>query len=520
MNTLHNFGLSQYPSSSGSGANGQQQHQQQQQQLQQQQQPGGTNSLQLPISSAAVAQGMPSFHLNASSSVSPVPNPSEFPYTPQQLIVSPTTPTTGLCYGDAYTLSASATPMAASSHNTPLQQPKQPHHLGLVNTPLYHSYSYQPASQATTPFQQQPTQKQQQQQQQLPSIMLSGNTIAPISSSYQLDSFQQAVGPGPSSAAANTTQSKPRAPRNKSKFKRFRNAFIYFVNDQRNKVDEETKKLKNREFLQLMSSRWKKMPEEERRPYIDMAEEDKKRFENDVKKYGKYESRQRRYTKGRSHGKAAETAGHHGTTPYSVPDSANAASAYTSASSTVTANSINNSLMYQQSGGGVDGVGSIGYGVMNSTQTGANMPISPFYANLSPIPSSAAMAAAATASANWPGGMRYVDLASGNAAAGFQQQPHQANSLLSPANTMMQRNSNSSMESANDINDIQASLTPDYQWSRVNNAQQAAYAGLSGAVSDLTAVSAAQANANAAVYYNGDGYQQMPQQQQQHQQTA
>ncbi|KAJ2537517.1 hypothetical protein EV175_006698, partial [Coemansia sp. RSA 1933] len=96
---------------------------------------------------------------------------------------------------------------------------------------------------------------------------------------------------------AGIQKSKPRAPRNKSKFKRFRNAFIYFVNDQRNKVDDETKKLKNREFLQVMSARWKVMPEDERKPFIQLAEEDKKRFDEDVKKYGKYESRQRRYNK-------------------------------------------------------------------------------------------------------------------------------------------------------------------------------------------------------------------------------
>ncbi|KAJ2458928.1 hypothetical protein GGI02_005948, partial [Coemansia sp. RSA 2322] len=98
-----------------------------------------------------------------------------------------------------------------------------------------------------------------------------------------------------------TAQSQPksRQPRNKSKFKRFRNAFIFYVNDQRSKVDEETKKLKNRPFLQLMSARWKSMTESERSPYVKQAERDKERFNDDVKKYGKYESRQRRYNKAR-----------------------------------------------------------------------------------------------------------------------------------------------------------------------------------------------------------------------------
>ncbi|KAJ2674033.1 hypothetical protein IWW42_001852 [Coemansia sp. RSA 1085] len=107
---------------------------------------------------------------------------------------------------------------------------------------------------------------------------------------------------------------KPRPPRNKSKFKRFRNAFIFYVNDQRNKVNEEIKKLKNREFLRLMSSRWKSMSEEERKPYVLLAEEDKRRFDEDEKKFGKYESRQRRYNKVRK--------AKHSTAPYPLPQPA------------------------------------------------------------------------------------------------------------------------------------------------------------------------------------------------------
>ncbi|KAJ2338477.1 hypothetical protein GGH91_004800, partial [Coemansia sp. RSA 2671] len=57
--------------------------------------------------------------------------------------------------------------------------------------------------------------------------------------------------------------------------------------------------LKNREFLRLMSARWKVMSEIERSPYVKLAEADKKRFDDDVKKFGKYESRQRRYNKSR-----------------------------------------------------------------------------------------------------------------------------------------------------------------------------------------------------------------------------
>ncbi|KAJ1841026.1 hypothetical protein LPJ73_006253, partial [Coemansia sp. RSA 2703] len=298
-------------------------------------------------------------------------------------MVSPATPTAGNPYGgDAYTLSSSTTPMTVSSNQQqfpplPPQNTKQlPQHLRLVNTPLYHSYSYQPIGQAQG-------NQQHQQQPPPPSIMLGGNPITPTASSYQTNALSSAV--APSSAGPGSTQPKQRAPRNKSKFKRFRNAFIYFVNDQRNKVDDETKKLKNREFLQLMSARWKKMPEDERRPYIDMAEEDKKRFEDDVKKYGKYESRQRRYTKGKPHGKSAVGQAH-GAVPYTVPHPAGT-------------NHLN----------AADAASDFAYhsGINSANDGSGNMPISSLYASLSPVTPSAAMAAAA----NWPANMRYVDLA-------------------------------------------------------------------------------------------------------------
>lgn len=149
--------------------------------------------------------------------------------------------------------------------------------LPLANVLMDHrSYSHQPMS-SYTAYSQQMTQASA-----LPNTSQSHNT-PPYSVPHSERSLSQ------------SNAKTPRPPKNKSKFKRFRNAFIFFVNDQRTMADGETKKLKNREFLRLMSSHWKDMSEEERSPYVQLAEADKKRFNEDVKKFGKYESRQRRY---------------------------------------------------------------------------------------------------------------------------------------------------------------------------------------------------------------------------------
>ncbi|KAJ2710521.1 hypothetical protein H4R19_003706 [Coemansia spiralis] len=158
--------------------------------------------------------------------------------------------------------------------------------MNIAGLPLWHSYTYQPAA-ISEPQ---------------PASTASASTHSPP----------------PASATQQKKSSRP--PRNNNKFKRFRNAFIYYVNDQRqvgspDQVEEDVKHLKNREFLQLMSARWKSLPREQREPFVQMAEEDKRRYNEDVKKFGKYESRQRKGVKG----VVMDRATLHGTAPYTVP---------------------------------------------------------------------------------------------------------------------------------------------------------------------------------------------------------
>ncbi|KAJ2499515.1 hypothetical protein GGH96_003436 [Coemansia sp. RSA 1972] len=230
-----------------------------------------------------------------------------------------------------------------------------------------------------------------------------------------------------SEPASDPKKTKPRPPRNKSKFKRFRNAFIYYVNDQRDKVGESTKKLKNREFLQLMSARWKSLSEEERSPYVKLAEADKKRFNEDQARFGKYESRQRRYNKVRP--------GQHGTAPYTLPDSQFPGML-----------AAPPGLMYGR------------YGNVASAYANAAA-LSPLYLNLQKA-TPASMAATVASMQTNP---QFPVLPGPPIHQALSQQ--QQSSFLAPP-PLAQRNSTSSSTSSNDLNELRMSLSQNrgYNW--------------------------------------------------------
>ncbi|KAJ2808420.1 hypothetical protein H4R21_000009 [Coemansia helicoidea] len=88
-------------------------------------------------------------------------------------------------------------------------------------------------------------------------------------------------------AAEPAGTSKARKP--KAMYKRFRNSFIFFANEQRKqwrREHPELSKIQNRGFIQDMSKVWNSMSSEEKAPYVQMATEDKRRYEADVKRFG------------------------------------------------------------------------------------------------------------------------------------------------------------------------------------------------------------------------------------------
>ncbi|KAJ1897939.1 hypothetical protein LPJ81_004438 [Coemansia sp. IMI 209127] len=73
--------------------------------------------------------------------------------------------------------------------------------------------------------------------------------------------------------------------------KRFRNSFIYFVDARRqellfgNSGTPTNVELNNRAFLKEMSAKWRMMSEEDKAPYLRMADVDKERFTREMREY-------------------------------------------------------------------------------------------------------------------------------------------------------------------------------------------------------------------------------------------
>jgi len=66
--------------------------------------------------------------------------------------------------------------------------------------------------------------------------------------------------------------------------KRAKNAYIFFCQENRQKVMEE-KKLNNSEIMTALGEMWKKMTDKKKKPYVDMAEKDKSRYVEEMKNY-------------------------------------------------------------------------------------------------------------------------------------------------------------------------------------------------------------------------------------------
>jgi len=69
--------------------------------------------------------------------------------------------------------------------------------------------------------------------------------------------------------------------------KRPKTAYIFYCSDQRAKVKEEDPSLKFGDIAKKLSSQWKEMSEEEKDPYVKMAQQDKERYQKESSSYKK-----------------------------------------------------------------------------------------------------------------------------------------------------------------------------------------------------------------------------------------
>ncbi|KAJ1816885.1 high mobility group [Coemansia sp. RSA 2598] len=111
----------------------------------------------------------------------------------------------------------------------------------------------------------------------------------PVGSSSASGSKSQGAKASAGKTGSASGSSTPKPKKVSAPYKRFRNSFIFFANERRKqwrREHPEVSKIQNRGFIQDMSKVWNNMTAEEKAPYIKMAEEDKVRYEADVKKFG------------------------------------------------------------------------------------------------------------------------------------------------------------------------------------------------------------------------------------------
>lgn len=85
-----------------------------------------------------------------------------------------------------------------------------------------------------------------------------------------------------------TRKTKPRVERKKkdpNAPKRGLSAYMFFANDNREKVREENPGISFGQVGKMLGEKWKSLSDSERRPYEEKAAADKKRYEEEKEKY-------------------------------------------------------------------------------------------------------------------------------------------------------------------------------------------------------------------------------------------
>ena len=76
-----------------------------------------------------------------------------------------------------------------------------------------------------------------------------------------------------------------KAKKDKDAPKRAISAFFFYNKERREKLKKEQPKLDNKEIIKTMSAEWNKLTDAQKKPYVQKAEADKKRYEAEKKAY-------------------------------------------------------------------------------------------------------------------------------------------------------------------------------------------------------------------------------------------
>ena len=105
------------------------------------------------------------------------------------------------------------------------------------------------------------------------------NTAKKVVESQEFKDVVSAVEPKKEKAEKEKEKKDPNAP------KGAKNAFIFFCNEKRQEVKEENASLKATDITKKLGEMWKDEDEEEKERYKKMAEDDKKRYAEEIKEY-------------------------------------------------------------------------------------------------------------------------------------------------------------------------------------------------------------------------------------------
>jgi len=89
----------------------------------------------------------------------------------------------------------------------------------------------------------------------------------------------------PKEAKRKTKETKVKRKKDPNAPKRGLSAYMFFANDNREKVREDNPGIKFGDVGKLLGERWKELSDKERKPYDDKAKADKERYENEKARY-------------------------------------------------------------------------------------------------------------------------------------------------------------------------------------------------------------------------------------------
>ena len=90
---------------------------------------------------------------------------------------------------------------------------------------------------------------------------------------------------------------KTKAKKDKDAPERAISAFFFYNKERRETLKKEQPNLDNKQIISTMSKEWNELSEEKKKPYIEKAEADKKRYEEEKKKYDAMKSSEKKSAK-------------------------------------------------------------------------------------------------------------------------------------------------------------------------------------------------------------------------------